>query len=62
MVSAALPWSLPRWEDDPDFDLESHLIRRRLPGPGGRAEAEAHVAEQQRRAEALESEDEVPLL
>ncbi|WP_235026827.1 WS/DGAT domain-containing protein [Dietzia lutea] len=34
------------WVDDPDFDLSNHLIRRRLPEPGGRAEAEAHVAEQ----------------
>ena len=34
------------WVDDPDFDLTNHLIHRRLPAPGGRAEAEAHVAEQ----------------
>lgn len=34
------------WVDDPDFDLSNHLVRRRLPSPGGRAEAEAHVAEQ----------------
>ncbi|MGF0225107.1 WS/DGAT domain-containing protein [Dietzia natronolimnaea] len=34
------------WQDDPDFDISRHLVRRRLPAPGGRAEAEAHVAEQ----------------
>ncbi|MBB1052111.1 DUF1298 domain-containing protein [Dietzia sp. CW19] len=34
------------WEDDPDFDLSHHLIRGRLPAPGGRAEAEAYVSEQ----------------
>lgn len=34
------------WEDAPDFDLADHLVHRRLPEPGGRAEAEAHVAEQ----------------
>ncbi|WP_241731551.1 wax ester/triacylglycerol synthase domain-containing protein [Dietzia sp. B44] len=34
------------WQDDPDFDISRHLVRRRLPSPGGRAEAEAHVAEQ----------------
>lgn len=34
------------WVDDPDFDLDRHLVRRRLPAPGGQAEAEAYVAEQ----------------
>ena len=34
------------WVDDPDFELSNHVVRRRLPAPGGRAEAEAHVAEQ----------------
>ncbi|MDV8001327.1 WS/DGAT domain-containing protein [Rhodococcus sp. IEGM 1408] len=34
------------WEDDPDYDISRHLVRRRLPSPGGRAEAEEHVAEQ----------------
>ena len=26
------------WVDDPDFDLSNHLVHRRLPEPGGRAE------------------------
>ena len=34
------------WQDDPDYDISRHVVRRRLPAPGGRAEAEAHVAEQ----------------
>ena len=34
------------WVDDRDFDISNHILRRRLPAPGGRAEAEAHVAEQ----------------
>lgn len=34
------------WVDDPQFDLANHLVHRRLPDPGGRAEAEAYVAEQ----------------
>ncbi|MDX2359093.1 WS/DGAT domain-containing protein [Dietzia sp. PP-33] len=34
------------WQDDPDFDISNHLAHSRLPTPGGRAEAEAYVAEQ----------------
>ena len=34
------------WTDDPDFDISNHIVRSRLPEPGGRAEAESHVAEQ----------------
>ncbi|WP_245847296.1 WS/DGAT domain-containing protein [Dietzia natronolimnaea] len=34
------------WEDDPEFDISRNLVRTRLPEPGGRAEAEAYVAEQ----------------
>lgn len=32
--SAPLPGLLPRWEDDPDFDLAQHLHVDRLPAPG----------------------------
>ncbi len=28
---------LPVWEDDPDFDLDRHIIRERLPDPGDQA-------------------------
>ena len=34
------------WVDDPDYDISNHLVRSRLPEPGGRAEAEAYIAEQ----------------
>jgi WS/DGAT/MGAT family acyltransferase len=29
-----VPLALPHWEDDPDFDLERHLVRTTLPAPG----------------------------
>lgn len=34
VVPAALPLALPRWEDDPLFDLGSHVHRMALPAPG----------------------------
>jgi WS/DGAT/MGAT family acyltransferase len=36
---------LPRWVDDPDFDLDNHLHRVALPAPGGGAELSSLVAE-----------------
>jgi WS/DGAT/MGAT family acyltransferase len=33
------------WEPDPDFDIDRHLVRARLPDPGGQAELEAYVSE-----------------
>lgn len=27
----------PRWEEDPEFDLDNHLVRRELPAPGDQA-------------------------
>jgi diacylglycerol O-acyltransferase len=35
----------PRWVDDPEFDLDNHLHRVALPGPGGTAELSAMAAE-----------------
>ncbi|MGH9093147.1 MAG: wax ester/triacylglycerol synthase domain-containing protein, partial [Acidimicrobiales bacterium] len=35
----------PAWVDDPDFHLDDHLRRARLPEPGGPAELEVMVAE-----------------
>lgn len=32
------PFGLPRWEYDPDFDLDYHLQQLALPEPGGHAE------------------------
>lgn len=33
-VAAGLPWQLPRWEDDPDFDVQRHVLVDELPSPG----------------------------
>jgi diacylglycerol O-acyltransferase len=35
----------PRWEDDPDFDLDNHLHRSALPSPGGAKELREMAAE-----------------
>jgi len=42
-VPAVVPWALPHWEDDPDFSLERHLHRVRLPRPGNDAALRRHV-------------------
>jgi diacylglycerol O-acyltransferase / wax synthase len=44
-VERRLPLGPLCWEDDPDFDLERHLIPVRLPEPGGRAELHRYVSE-----------------
>lgn len=41
---AWLPWPGHWWEDDPSFDLDRHVREVRLPGPGGDAALEDHVA------------------
>ncbi len=38
VVSAPLALHRPVWVEDPDFDLDAHVRRVRLPRPGGRAE------------------------
>lgn len=43
---SALPLVGPHWEDDPDFDVERHLRRVRLPAPGGDRELQEYVATQ----------------
>ncbi len=35
----------PRWEDDPAFRLERHVVVEALPAPGGRAELQDRVSE-----------------
>jgi WS/DGAT/MGAT family acyltransferase len=42
-----VPWGLshPAWINDPDFDLDSHLPRLVLPGPGGKEELTELAAE-----------------
>jgi diacylglycerol O-acyltransferase / wax synthase len=44
-----LPLGRRFWEDDPDFDLDRHLIRTRLPAPGDRAALHRYVSEQMSR-------------
>ena len=34
----------PVWVDDPDFELDDHLVRASLPSPGGKAELDAFMA------------------
>lgn len=34
----------PAWVDDPEFELDDHLMRASLPSPGGAAELDAFVA------------------
>lgn len=36
----------PSWEDDPDFDLDRHIIRTRLPAPGDDATLQAYLEDQ----------------
>jgi len=45
VVEDAWPFTAPRWEPDPTFELDGHLHRLALPGPGGRAELEALVGD-----------------
>ena len=33
------------WEDDPEFDLDNHIVRRALPAPAGKAELQALASE-----------------
>ncbi len=43
VVADVVPLELPRWEDDPAFDLEYHLREIRLPGPPSEDELFAFV-------------------
>jgi diacylglycerol O-acyltransferase len=45
-VDPPLPLGLPQWEDDPDFDLERHVYRTRLPEPGDDAALQGYLEEQ----------------
>ncbi len=46
-VEPRIPIGVPRWEDDPRFDLHRHVHRHRLPAPGDQAALEAFVGELQ---------------
>ena len=45
-ASVSVPFGLyvPSWIDDPDFDLDYHIVRAALPAPGGPKELEAFAA------------------
>jgi diacylglycerol O-acyltransferase / wax synthase len=45
-VEPRVPGGRLRWEDDPDFDLDRHLVRTQLPAPGDRATLHRYVSEQ----------------
>ncbi|HEY6794890.1 MAG TPA: wax ester/triacylglycerol synthase family O-acyltransferase [Kineosporiaceae bacterium] len=45
-VEPSLPLGQPRWEDDPDFDIERHLHRVRLPDPGDAAALQRYLEQQ----------------
>lgn len=45
-VDPPIPLGLPHWEDDPDFDIDRHLLRARLPEPGDDAALQDYLEEQ----------------
>ena len=48
-VDSRIPLVQPRWEDDPDFRLERHIVRARLADPGDEAALERYVEAQMNR-------------
>lgn len=44
-VAAWLPWQLPRWEDDPDFDVQRHVLVEELPAPGDDRVLQEYIAQ-----------------
>jgi WS/DGAT/MGAT family acyltransferase len=45
-VESRNPLTPPQWEDDPDFRMERHLVRTRLPAPGDDAALQQYVQAQ----------------
>jgi WS/DGAT/MGAT family acyltransferase len=45
LVQNPLQLRRPEWEDDPDFDLNNHVVRVRLPAPADKAALQALVSE-----------------
>lgn len=46
VVMSRNPLMMPHWEDDPEFDLDRHIVEVDLPDPGDRAALENLVSEQ----------------
>jgi diacylglycerol O-acyltransferase len=44
VLEPRIPLGMPRWEEDPGFDLSRHVHRYTLPAPGDQATLEAFVA------------------
>ena len=42
-VAPSIPFGMPQWEDDPDFDLSRHLKRVTLPAPGDQESLQRYV-------------------
>jgi WS/DGAT/MGAT family acyltransferase len=42
-VAPSLPFGMPHWEDDPDFDLSRHMKRATLPAPGDQVALQSFV-------------------
>ena len=49
VVEPPLPLGRVRWEDDPTFDLDRHLIDARLPSPGDRTALHRYVSQEMSR-------------
>ena len=45
VVESRLPLGTPRWEADPNFDLDAHIHRRALPAPGDIAELQRFISD-----------------
>ena len=45
VAGAAHPWRNPRWEPDPEFDLDRHLVRETLSPPGDAKALQDRVGE-----------------
>ena len=45
VVESGRPLQGLRWEADPDFDLERHLVREELPAPGDEAALQRRVSD-----------------
>ncbi|MEZ5118761.1 MAG: wax ester/triacylglycerol synthase family O-acyltransferase [Candidatus Nanopelagicales bacterium] len=45
-VPASIPFTRAAWQDDPEFDLERHVVQHRLPAPGDQRTLEDYISSQ----------------